>query len=118
MDVCVESHDGDVVRLTAKGRIVADYPTEQAKAVHELLERQGYRAKTLIGLQEAEFIGSSGVSWLLTLHNRLVQAGGKLVIHSVPVLVMEVLQVLRLDRVFSIAEDEGAALVMAQGAKE
>lgn len=118
MDLHVLSQDGDLVRLSAKGRIVADDPSDPAKPLDELLERRGYRANTLIDLQETEFIGSSGVSWLLELHKRLHQAGGKLVLYSVPVIVMEVLKVMRLDRVFFIAEDEAAAVVMVRGAEE
>ncbi len=118
MDVCVQSHEGNVVRLAAKGKMVADDPSADARPIHELLERLDYRVTTLMDLQGTDFIGTSGISWLLVLHKRLRQAGGRLAIHSVPVLVMEVLKVMSLDRVFSIAEDEDAALALVQGGEE
>ncbi len=46
----------------------------------------------------------------MMIHKRLREAGGKVVVHSVTPHVMELLEVLRFERVLYIAEDETAGL--------
>jgi anti-anti-sigma regulatory factor len=52
------------------------------------------------------------MGWLLLCNKRFREADGRLVIHSVPPVVLDVMKVMRLDRVLKLAEDEVAALAM------
>ena len=109
------SDDGNVLRLKAKGCVKQSAATVELEPLGALLGERGYGRKVLLDLSEADFVESSGLSWLLVCHKRFRQAGGKVVLHSVPVVVMQVLQVLSLDRAFDMADDDSAALGILKG---
>lgn len=115
MDLDVLSDDGDLVRLQMKGRIVQDVLGRQAEPIGELLGPNAYGRKALMSLAKTDFIGSSGLSWLLVAHKRFREAGGRLVLHSIPVMVRDVLKVMRLDLVLDVADNEQDAVALAQG---
>lgn len=112
MELFVVSDGDDVLQLGVKGRIQVTVPSEMVEAVLELLGDQGCRRKVLLNLAETDFIDSSGLSGLLGCNRQFGEAGGKLILHSVPTSVMEVIKVMRLDRVLNLAENESGALAM------
>jgi anti-anti-sigma factor len=61
-------------------------------------------------MQGVGAIDSSGVNWLLQRRSRFRQEGGRLVLHSLPPTIENVLKMLRMQRVLEIAEDEASAL--------
>ncbi len=103
------SDDGRVLRLEVSGDVIQDCSTQPMPPVHEVAGDGCYSRQALMGLEETEYIDSSGLSWILCSHKRFQAAGGKLVIHSIPVRVEEVLRVMRLDQVLHLAADEAAA---------
>lgn len=115
MELVKVSDDGDVLRLKAKGCVKQGATTVELEPLGALLGEGGYGRKVLMDFSEADFVDSSGLSWLLVCHKRFRLAGGQVVLHSVPVVVMQVLQVLSLDRAFDMADDESAALRVVMG---
>ena len=109
------SDDGDVLRLRAKGCVKQSAAMAELEPLGVLLGEGGYGRNVLLDLSEADFVDSSGLSWLLVCHKRFRQAGGKVVLHSVPVVVMQVLDVLSLDQAFDIAADDPSAVDMLTG---
>jgi anti-anti-sigma factor len=102
------SSDGDAVAVALKGRIThatLDIGNDPL-AVHN---PDIYKRRVLFDLSGVDYVDSSGVSWLLTCHKRCREAGGKLVLHSITPLVMQVIRVLKLDQVFCIADSARAA---------
>ncbi len=63
----------------------------------------------LLNLEDSNYIDSSGVGWLLRCNKRFREAGGRLVLHSVPPLALQVFQVLKLDKLFHVAADAETA---------
>jgi len=117
MNLTVASDDGDVLRLQLAGNITQDDLWPFSDPLHELLGEDGYSRKVALGMGDVDFVDSSGISWLLVRHKRFRQADGKLVIHSIPATVAEVVKMLRLDLVLHLANDESAAVALAQGAE-
>lgn len=115
MEVKLLSDDGRILRLEVVGRVVQSDSTPGLEPIGNLLGDQGYRRQAILSLAETEYVDSSGLSWLLVCHKRFCQAGGRLVIHSVPPSVMETIRMMRLDRVLFLADDEAAAKKLAQG---
>ena len=115
MNLSMVSDDGDVLRLQAGGRITQDNLSPFSDEMGELLGADGYTRHVVLSLAEVDFIDSSGIGWLLARHKRFREANGKLVIHSVVPMVLEVLKVLRMHVVFQLADNESAALALAQG---
>ena len=115
MELTVASDDGGVLRLQLAGSITQDDLWPFSDPMLELLGEEGYARKVALSLADVDFIDSSGISWLLVRHKRFRQAEGKLVIHSVPPMVAEVVKMLRLNLVFLLADDETAAAALAEG---
>jgi anti-anti-sigma factor len=115
MELNKVSDEGGVLRLEAKGHVVQEALHAGLDPMPDLLGGDGYHRQVLLGMAGVDFVDSSGVSWMLAHHRRFRETGGKLLIHSLPPNVKEVLQVLRMDLVFHLAEDESAAMAMARG---
>ena len=115
MELKKVSDEGGVLRLEAKGHVVQEALRLGLDPMQDLLGGDGYHRHVLLGMADVDFVDSSGVNWMLVHHKRFRETGGKLLIHSVPPTVKEVLQILRMDLVFHLAEDESTAMAMAQG---
>ncbi len=109
MDLKIVSDDSNIVRLQVSGRIAQKQTEPDDEPIAMLLGKQGYSRKALLDLSKAEYIDSSGVSWLLVAHKRFRAAGGRLVVYNIPPLVLNVLKVLRMHLVFDLATDESDA---------
>jgi len=105
----------DVVRLLAEDRVIRGDPSPDLGEITDLLAERGYGCRVLLNLTDTEFIDSSGLSWLLECHQKFSEAGGTLVIHSVPPTVLDTLKMMRLELVLHVAEDESAALKLVRG---
>lgn len=118
MDVRLLSDDGDVLRLAAAASPTPTDFVPDLRLFDELLGPDGYTRKVLLSLAEITIIDTFGMSWLLIVHKRFCQAGGRLVLHSIRPAVMQFLQVVRFELVLYLAEDEAAAvkLLRSEGA--
>jgi anti-sigma B factor antagonist len=63
-----------------------------------------------IDIQKVDYLSSSGVAILVGLKRRVDTHGGKIVFYHVQPVVRDLLSVMKLDRFFTIAEDEPHAL--------
>ena len=109
MDLSVDTQNGDTTRISASGRIRQPPQFPEEDPLVDLLGDDVYGRRVLFDLQAVESIDSSGVGWLLTCHRRFRTAGGGIVLHSLSPFVRDVLRVLNMQLVFSIAADESAA---------
>ena len=107
---------GDVVRLLAKGQIV-QCALSLSDLMEEVLGPSGFGGPVLLSLADATYLDSSGVGWLLKCNKRFRDAGGSLVIHSIPPVVLDIMNVMRLSQVLKLCEDEESALATIQGVK-
>jgi len=107
--------DEDVLRLDVVGRVVQEDLDPERDPLDGLLGERGYARAVLLGMGQAEYIDSSGLALILVWHKRFLGAGGKLVLHSAPPLVMDTIKILRMDRVLHLAKNESAALAIARG---
>lgn len=117
MDITAMADDVGVRRVRVKGRIVQNSLGEQWSSLDRLLSPGEPPRPLLLDLTDADFIDSSGLSWLLMWHKRYCTAGTKFVLHSIQPMVFDVLRTMRLDTVFHIADDEHAGRELAEGAR-
>lgn len=117
MQLIVIADDKEVVRLQCAGEITQNDVQNRRDPVEALLGWGGYSRKVLLNLDKTTYIDSSGISWLLTLHKHFNQAGGKLVLHSVPPAVRQVMQLLRIPMVLHVVNDEATAQKLVAGEK-
>jgi len=103
------------LRLEVVGRVVKENLDPERDPLGGLLGDRGHTRTVLLGMARAEYIDSSGLALILVWHKRFLEAGGKLVLHSTPSLVMDTIRILRMDRVLHLAKDESAAWALARG---
>ena len=116
MELRVISRDADAVHGGCR-RDPAGSVAGNPDPVRSLLDERGYATAVVIGLGGVTFMDSSGIGWLLKCHKRAREAGGRFVVHSLPPGVMDVMKMMRLDKVLQIAENESASLSMLEGVK-
>ncbi len=109
MQLQLDSDDGDLVRISASGRITQAELASEGDLITQMVGDNIYSRPLLLNLEGTDFLDSSGVGWLLVCHKRFREGGGVLVIHTVPPLIAKTLQVLRMDLVLHLAEDEAQA---------
>jgi anti-anti-sigma factor len=74
-----------------------------------------YSRVILLDVSDCDRLDSAGVSWLIRLHRRCTDAGGRLILHSTPPVVAKTLKLLNMQMVLSLADDLAAARRMAEG---
>lgn len=111
--------DDEVVRLGCEGTVSsADISADGGDPLEQLLGEDVFSRRVLLDMNKVPFIDSSGVSWLISRHGRFADGGGILVLHSVPPVVQQVFDLLRLHQVLNLARDEAAAYAVASKGKE
>ncbi len=118
MELSIRSDDKDVLRLEMKGPVTQNSLSSPPEPLATQYGAEVYARKVVLGMAETTFIDSSGMGWLLGCNKRFREGSGMLVIHSLPPIVLDVIKVMRLDRVLKIAEDEPAAVARTQGATQ
>jgi stage II sporulation protein AA (anti-sigma F factor antagonist) len=117
LQISLLGDDGGVLRVRLANHLTQEDVQGDQDPLVALIGEAGFARKVLMDLGRVTYIDSSGISWLLICHKRFVQSGGKLVLHSVPPLVDQVLQLLRLPLILQMATDEKAARTLAVGGK-
>ena len=110
MDVRLREDDGDVLRLEAVGGCVASALLPDLRRFESVLGPGGYSRIVALSLAEIPLLDTLRMSWLLIVHKRFRESGGRLVVHSLGAQLMEFLEVVRFELVLYLAEDEAAAL--------
>jgi anti-anti-sigma factor len=118
MQLFLTSEDDNIVCIACEGEISQSrFPSSEHNPLEELLGDGFYQRLVVFDLGEATFIDSSGVGWLLNCHKCFLAAGGRLILHSVPGTVDQVLNLLRLHTILTIKADKASALAAAAAAK-
>jgi len=106
---------GPLLRLAAEGDITLQTLDPGRDLLRNALGPDYAKNKVLFSLEKVTYIDSSGISWLLVAHKHFVQGGGKLVLHSAPPLVEQVLRLLKMQLVLNLAADEASARALLEG---
>mgnify|MGYP001198810109 CR=1 FL=1 len=115
MQLKMVSKDDYAIRIQSEGPITQSITDNDPDPIQELLGPEAYAQQVLLNMENSDHLTSYGIGWLLRCHKRFGKAGGKLVLHSVPPMVLESLKLLRLHRLFHLAADEAAALSIVTG---
>src|SRR5262245_41527772 len=105
--------DGPLIRFEAIGKLTRDGWTGNGDPLATLFGDGIYQQRCLLSLNQALYIDSTGVEWLLRAHQRFRQEGGMLVLHSATPAGKQLLKVMRMDLVLNIAATEHEAVELA-----
>jgi anti-anti-sigma factor len=115
MNLNLQSNAGGVVEVAVAGPVTQAQVSVVDDPLVNLAGAEVYGRQILFDLRDTELIDTSGISWLLKNHRRAREGGGRLVLHSLPPVVDNVLKVLRMNQVFEIAADRTEALSLLEG---
>lgn len=87
----------DLIRLQCEGPLSLAGLPPGADPLHQVLGPKAFGRKVLLDLKLAEGADTSGIAWLIRTTERFAQAGGRLVLVSVPPMVEQISLVLGLD---------------------
>lgn len=117
MKLILLGYESDHVRIACEGNMTVLPPTGQGDGLKQVIGPDCFQKTVLLNMARTEYVDSSGISWLLVTHGRFVEAGGKLVIHSLPAQVRDTFELLRLPTVLHLARDEAGARALITGGK-
>ena len=103
----IESTNGDHQMVSIKGEGEIRFAEEREnEPIGELVGANVYSQIVLLNLLQTDYIDSSGVGWLLDCQRLFREAGGRLILHSIPPAVENVFRVLNMNQVFEFAANE------------
>lgn len=117
MQLFLLSEDDDTTCLACEGNVSQSLFPDGTDPFEDLLGVDGFKRRVLIDLEKTGYIDSSGIGWLLGCHRRCAAAGGRLILHSVPPMVEQVIHLLRLQTLLTIKPNQTSALALAKQAK-
>ncbi len=113
MKLILKSTADGVIRLDCEGHISGGMSGENP--IEEMVGIGCYGSRVLLNLERATSINSTGVAWLVRCHKNFEQAGGTLVLHTIPPTIDHVLRLLNMPALLRIAPDESQALALVAG---
>ena len=103
------SVEGDAVYVRVEGPLTPGTAGLTDDPMEQLIDPRGYSRTIVLNLQQAEWIDSSGLAWILGWERRTRKAGGSLALCAPPPRISEVLRLSRMEQVLTIWPDETAA---------
>ena len=114
MQLSIQAEEADLVHVQITGKITQDHIGVAGDPLLDLLGAGVYGRNVLLNMSSADFVDSSGVSWLLILHKHFREGAGQMILYSVPQLIMNVFKVLNMHLVFTIADSPQEAVRMVR----
>ena len=99
---------GGVIHLEASGDIRQE-DVWQRDPLEAMCGPEIFKKRVVLGLMETTSIDSSGIGWLLLSERRFREQGGRFILHSLPLMVSQVIDFLHVHSKLEIAEDRQAA---------
>lgn len=98
--------------VAASGRITRE-TLDAGVSLESVIGEDAFSGAVLLGLSDSDYMDSSGVGWLLQCHKRAQSAGGRLIVHSAPPMIDNLMRILKLEKVLALAKDAAAAKALA-----
>lgn len=109
MSIKIEKHHNGVVVCYLAGRLTNENTSQESEnAIVNQLEAG--TIMLVVDLTEVDYMNSSGLNWLLRMFTKVRNKGGDLVIASPSDAVTKILEVSKLNSIFSIYADVNAAI--------
>jgi len=115
MELKILSDDDSVCRVAVEGKITTrDFEDGGPNPMEELLGSQWAAKKLVVDLKDVDYMDSTGIGWLVSMNRRVKENHGALIIHSIHPTVSQMLKLLKMGTVLTLADDEQAALALAE----
>ena len=108
MELSLESSDGNLRNVACRGDLTLLDLQRDVDPLEQLLKPEGFTSKVLLNLDKTTYMDTAGVGWLIQ-HKKFQERGGCLILYSIPPLLDQIFQLLKLPAVLHVAGDEAAA---------
>ena len=115
MKLSIQSQENGLVRARLEGRVSQRDVVSDAEPLVDLLGDNAFQQHVVLDMSEVAALDSSGVNWLLICQKKMRESGGQLVIHSLSPIAKNVIKVLNLQTVFTMADDITEAVSLVNG---
>ena len=113
LELSVQADEPDFLQVQCAGNVSLPDFRPANDPLAKLLGPQVYSRRVLLDMEKADYLDTSGVSWLISCREQCHQAGGVLVLYAVPLRVLYILQLLRMEHLLHTAADLAAARAIA-----
>ncbi|MEM7456809.1 MAG: STAS domain-containing protein [Planctomycetota bacterium] len=103
----------ECLEISVRGNITQATLIDSGQPFHAAGGTDVFKRTVILNLEQVEFIDSSGIGWLLTHQKQFRENEGHLVLHSLSAMVQKVFGLMKLSKVFTVAESRDDALVAA-----
>ena len=118
MQLTLTSQNDTAICVAVQGDISQSrFPANVNNPLEDLLGSDCYQRRVVLDFEQGGFIDSSGIGWLMACHKRFLAAGGLIVLCSLPPMIEQVIQLLRLHSILTIKPDPAAALALVSQVK-
>lgn len=117
MSVKVLSIEDDGIALLAcEGELDGLQMNEGDTAdLQKLLGADWASRRVVLDMSGASYMDSAAIGWLLSLHKKLNDAGGRLVVCGVQLSIKRVIELMRIDRVVTLVDQRDDAVACVRG---
>jgi anti-anti-sigma factor len=115
MKFTVSEDLGEVAKVMITGCLTQPDIAPPLDPFRQILGPDAYSRIVLLDMRDSNYLDSMCIGWLLSTHKRFRESSGRLIIHSLQPLAANVISLLHLNGVFSIAPDAEKALKLAKG---
>ena len=102
-----------IIRVAAEGPITYEGVITERNPLAALLGETWSSNRVLLNLEKTHFVDSAAVGWLIATHKEFKARGGKLIVHSIRPPVRQVLDLLKVGKMVTFADNEDAARIFA-----
>ena len=93
---------GEVVKVSITGCLTQADIAPPHDPFPQLLGADAFKRKAVLDMRDSNYLDSMCIGWLLNNHKKFRENGGKLVLHSLQPLAMNVITLLHLNNVFNV----------------
>ncbi|MCC6679298.1 MAG: STAS domain-containing protein [Phycisphaeraceae bacterium] len=117
MNLKIQSIDRTgVIHVAAEGDMVgAGLPDDGGQLLSQLVGENWSGNRVVLNLENATFIDSTAIGWLLNTVKQFKESGGGFALHSVPSNIRQLFDMLKINTVLPIAKDGQQALEKVNG---
>ena len=102
----MENRDDEAIYLVLEGKVSQPQLDSSERDQLDLVLGQGnFGQQILVSFEKTNMIDSSGIGWLLSMNKRIKNAGGTLVLHSIPQDIQNVMGLMNMQKVLHLATD-------------
>jgi anti-anti-sigma factor len=98
-----------IIRVAVEGPITYEAVIAEKNPLAGLLGETWSSNRVLLNLERTHFIDSAAIGWLIATHKEFKASGGKFIVHSVRPPVRQVLDLLKVGKIVTLADSEDAA---------